>query len=79
MQQWGLIPGLIIFFITYIINNFTSLYLLKAKNMTGLTAYYDIAVFCFRRFGEPILIAMIIINNIGKYNYFLKNNLKKYL
>ena len=72
MSNFGVILGLVIFFLVYVMTLFSCLLLLRVKNNTKRSHYGTIGTFCFNYKGKMIIDIIIIINNFGMcMSYFI--------
>lgn len=82
MSNFGVLLGLIIFILVYIMTIFSCLILLRIKNKTKRSHYGTIGTFCFGYKGKMVIDVIIIINNFGMcMSYFIifGSNLQKIL
>lgn len=72
MKNFGIILGLIIYFLVYVLTIFSCLLLLRAKNNSKKTDYGSIGIYCFKTPGKILIEIIIILNNFGiSISYFI--------
>ena len=72
MSNFGIILGLFIFIMVYLMTVFSCLLLLRVKNNTQRSHYGTIGTFCFGYKGKMAIDIIIIINNFGMcMSYFI--------
>ena len=72
MKNFGIVLGLIIYFIVYVLTLFSCLLLLRAKNNSKKTDYGSIGIHCFKMKGKILIEIIIILNNFGiSISYFI--------
>lgn len=72
MRNFGIVLGLIIYFLVYVLTLFSCLLLLRAKNNSKKTDYGSIGIHCFGMPGKILIQIIIILNNFGiSISYFI--------
>jgi len=72
MSNFGIILGLFIYFMVYVMTMFSCLLLLRVKNNSKRAHYGTIGTFCFGYKGKMAIDIIIIINNFGMcMSYFI--------